>query len=292
MKCPHCQEELGINNICINATCSYFGAEIDDSTISNHNINNNANTMNQDHHISNDKSNTSNSYNNSDQTNYNLQSTDTVPLDISINHRNQENNHANKQNSNNNTYNQKSNYNNENSKSKANYKSSIGPDINDISNEEFSAFFGDKNSEFYLRQTNTYRVNTKFTNWNWASFFLTFYWLLYRKLYGIAFGYLAIDILTSFLGPASLILRIVLGFYGNSIYLKIAEKKIRGIRQLNTNISREEYLMKIREQGGTNIIAPLAFILVSIIIIFIIIGVFAFSSFSSSPEIHQGFYYY
>lgn len=291
MKCPHCQEELGINNICINATCSYFGAEIYDSTISNHNINNNANTMNQDHHISSDKSNTSNSYNNSDQTNYNLQSTDTVPLDTSINHKNQENNHANKQNSNNNAYNQKSNYNNENSKSKVNYKSSIGPDINDISNEEFLAFFGDKNYEFYLRQTNTYRVNTNFTNWNWASFFLTFYWLLYRKLYGIAFGYLAIDILTSFLRPASLILRIVLGFYGNSIYLKIAEKKIRGIRQLNTNISREEYLMKIREQGGTNIIAPLAFILVSIIIIFII-GVFAFSSFSSSPEIHQGFYYY
>ena len=243
MKCPHCQEELGINNICINPTCSYFGAEITDSEISN--INNNAtNTTNKNHNISNNKLNTTNSSNN--------------------------------------TYNQ----NNTTIK-----KSNIGPNINDISNEEFLAFFGDKNSEFYLRQVNTYRLNTKFTNWNWSSFFLTFYWLLYRKLYGIAFGYLAIDIITSFLGPASLILRIVLGFYGNNIYLKAAEKKIRGIRQLNNNISGEEYLMKIREQGGTNIIAPLAFIFVFIVIILIII-VFGAVIFSSVPEIRQEFYYY
>ena len=28
MKCPHCQEELGLNNICINVACSYFGTKL------------------------------------------------------------------------------------------------------------------------------------------------------------------------------------------------------------------------------------------------------------------------
>lgn len=28
MKCPHCSEELGINDVCINPMCSYFGNTI------------------------------------------------------------------------------------------------------------------------------------------------------------------------------------------------------------------------------------------------------------------------
>ena len=27
-------------------------------------------------------------------------------------------------------------------------------------------------------------------SWNWPSFFVTFFWLLYRRMYGLAFGYL------------------------------------------------------------------------------------------------------
>ena len=31
MNCPHCQEALGLNNICINPACSYFGTIIKSS---------------------------------------------------------------------------------------------------------------------------------------------------------------------------------------------------------------------------------------------------------------------
>lgn len=265
MKCPHCQERLGINNICINPTCSYFGTEMTNSVSSN-TTDNNATTIPNN----NSKSNTNNNYNNTTDEYSNISNNKLKDI-------------------NSNNY-QQSTYSTETSNNTTN-KSRLRPNINDISDEEFLEFFGDKNAEFYLRQANTYRLNTKFTNWNWASFFLTFYWLLYRKLYGIAFAYLAIDIITAFLGPASLIMRIVLGFYGNNIYLKAAEKKIRSIRLLENNISREEYLMRIREQGGTNIIAPLAFIFAFIIIILLIV-VFGAVMFSSVPEIHQGFYYY
>lgn len=289
MKCPHCGEDLGINNICINPTCSYFGSEVN-SSLSNDNINTNdsyTNTTNQNYNILNENLNDSNtnidsSSKSNSQPNYDSQANMNNP----INYSSTQSNNTYNQNYNNTEYNQSSK-----SNDNTNNKSNKNCHVNDISDEEFLAFFGHKNSEFYLRQTNTYRVNSKFTNWNWSSFFLTFYWLLYRKLYGVAFGYFAINIVGHFLGPVSLIMRIILGFYGNNIYLKAAEKKIRGIRRLNHNLSREEYLVKIREQGGTNIIAPLAFLFVffAIIIIAIIVGIFAFSS---PPKIHHSGYYY
>ena len=55
-----------------------------------------------------------------------------------------------------------------------------------ISREEFAAFIGSHNIDYYLDYIHKMKNNNNFLSWNWSCFFLSSYWLLYRKLYALA----------------------------------------------------------------------------------------------------------
>lgn len=166
------------------------------------------------------------------------------------------------------------------------YQSTINNDV--ITSDEFIAFIGVKNTEYYLEKWERYQDNEKFSSWNWAAFFLDIYWLLYRKMYAVAGIVFAINFASYFiLGPIapiiSLVLRIGIGVYANQIYIKDSLTKITNIKKFSRNLNSDALYLRLNTNGGTNLVAPLilagitAFILIITILIFIAaIGAFFF----------------
>ena len=46
-----------------------------------------------------------------------------------------------------------------------------------------AAYLGPKNADYYTRHFRVFEEENKTASWNWPAFFLTFPWLLYRKMW-------------------------------------------------------------------------------------------------------------
>lgn len=138
MKCPHCSEELGINDVCINPMCSYFGNTIKNTEKTN-----------------------------IDYTEENLNSR--VNADIKVDH--VENNSKSNDNFNQNKvyHNRNDYYNNQNTNKFKNIYSIPYNKSNNISRDELAIFIGN-NSGFYINHLNKYNDKHKFLSWNWPCF--------------------------------------------------------------------------------------------------------------------------
>lgn len=124
-----------------------------------------------------------------------------------------------------------------------------------ISDDDIRAFTG---KEYYVK------ARHRIKKWNWAAFFLGNLWLLYRKMYLFGFSYLLFSYLIDFFLPESyiiLIIGIIFGFIGNSIYLKFVEKKIQHISSMGVDESTRVSLLQ--KQGKPNLWLP---ILVAVLI--------------------------
>jgi hypothetical protein len=95
-------------------------------------------------------------------------------------------------------------------------------------------------------------------SWSWTAFFFTFFWLLYRKMWTWAAGYVVgLSVLNYVLGPMSnnvnLPIAVMMGCLGKSIYLNHAASKIRDIRTVTP--SSVEASIEIARTGGTSKLA-------------------------------------
>ncbi|MFW9331810.1 DUF2628 domain-containing protein [Paenibacillus polymyxa] len=125
-----------------------------------------------------------------------------------------------------------------------------------IADDDIRTFTG---KEYYVK------ARYKIKKWNWAAFFFSYFWLLYRKMYLFGFSYLLFAYLIDFFLPESyinLMIGIVLGFTGNYIYLKFIEKKIQHISSIELDESARVSLLLKR--GRTNLWVP---ILVAVLVI-------------------------
>lgn len=245
MKCPHCGEELGLNNICINPLCSYFGNTFSDDNITEE-----------------------------IQQNLNIDEADT-------------------------SYNNTSNYNDDkhsydtNSSSRSNFMNNAG----NISDEEFKVFFGPKKLNYYLNNLKQYRVSKKFTSWNWPCFLLGPYWLLYRKMFALAFGYIVLNFIVTFLTetPFSLLLRIVTAVFANGLYIHHCESKIRKIKVSHNALDLNKYFLTLKKKGGTSLAVPIGLIILTSIVAIAIVCIFISLIFvpdSNIPSSLPGYYYF
>ncbi|WP_252237975.1 MULTISPECIES: DUF2628 domain-containing protein [unclassified Clostridium] len=143
----------------------------------------------------------------------------------------------------------------------------------DISDEEFTSFVGKRKSSYYIEYFNRYKTNNKFISWNWAAFFFGAYWLLYRKLFLMFFLFILITTsIVSLLGPfaafTGVIISLVLGVFGNNIYIRFVEHKIFSVKDFSSNIAKNispslthnDYIKFLTSKGGTN--SFLAFIII------------------------------
>lgn len=138
-----------------------------------------------------------------------------------------------------------------------------------INNEDFAKVVHQK-CDYYIPKFEDMKESKGKESWNFAGFFFTSSWLVYRKMYVEGFIALGIRILVMYIDqyerPVSWMIRLICGIYGNYLYLKHCEKKI------NDNINLDEDLKsdKLRRAGGVSI----AGLMVVFIIIFIATGIY------------------
>lgn len=270
MKCPHCQEELGLNNICINVACSDFGTEI--NSFDNSNLSDAKNALDN----KNNYSNKSNDYNSNTSPNLNTKYNNVNDYSYNIN-----------------------SYDNNQSINKTINKSFNIYNDNDISREEFAAFIGSHNTDHYLDYIHKLENSNSYLSWNWASFFLGPYWLLYRKLYALASIIIILTFASSHLFPPKmsmffiLIMHIVLAMFANAIYLNNSKRKIMLVKVTISNLSTTQYINRLHKKGGVNLIAPLILVAIYIFIMIIsIVSFILFENMNNSIDFNTPSYYY
>ena len=111
-------------------------------------------------------------------------------------------------------------------------------------------------TEYYVPKFQEMKAQNKKNTWNWAAFWITPYWFLYRKMYGLGFGILAGAFILSFIPALSFFLLggyIVLGIFANYIYMNQLENKMQQAKYMNEPM-KSQFLLK---NGGTNTAVPI-----------------------------------
>lgn len=145
--------------------------------------------------------------------------------------------------------------------------SSANVDMN-LESDDVEKFVSSK-VDYYSRKFRQIKDTGSKITWNWASFFLNVYWMLYRKMYAQAGIVFLINILVVYAMPSglnsilSLGVQVAVGMYGNYMYLKHVEKKLADMNHLNH--SEREYM--IRKKGGTNLLIPIVVAILTVVVV-------------------------
>lgn len=154
--------------------------------------------------------------------------------------------------------------------------------LDDSRREYYKAIIGQKNQDYYLTKFSHFDSNGKVSvSWHWPAFFVTFFWLLYRKMWTDAFLYVffafclgkMIDIVTADNSTAivigfifyNLALLFVPTMYANAIYYYHCNEKIK-----ETSVSAqdsENLLKELYVKGG---VSKKAFIFALVVLLFIL----------------------
>jgi len=144
----------------------------------------------------------------------------------------------------------------------------------EVTNEELKLFVGIENQEYYMSQWSRFKGTGKnlFESWNWAAFFLTFFWLAYRKMYLYAIVisaaiFIVMSILPGgFASSLGIMVDVCLGVFGNKLYYDNSKKEIIKIKNSFPDLSNQE--KAIVNKGGTSLLFASIFIVVHLGIIF------------------------
>ncbi len=144
----------------------------------------------------------------------------------------------------------------------------------DGSEKYLKAFFG-KQTGYYWDYYTDYVNGRKFM-FNIGAFFLGFFWMLYRKLYWQAIGYISlligvdimwysiyssfkvdIEIQKAIMIIDAFLFAFILGFIGNWIYFKSVDRRVSAI--LHTSSEEEKRIVLLTKKGGVSYIAFIIF---------------------------------
>jgi len=152
--------------------------------------------------------------------------------------------------------------------------------------ELYALAIGDKNRDYYLRRFEEFdREGTKF-GWNWPAFFFTFWWLMYRKMWGKAALYFILpNIIAAGIGASAAVapgfavfaycayllgLFVIPPLISNGGYYRHCQKLIASARNTSNN-PQAQFAVLARKGGTSNI----ALILVMVMAIVAGIGILA-----------------
>lgn len=160
----------------------------------------------------------------------------------------------------------------------------------------YGTAIGYRNTEYYLDIFKRFEDKGPGLSWHWPAFFVTFFWLLYRKMWGVAFLYfvmpLAFAVVASVLASVSttalivgyaLLAFVVLAAFpllANAMYYQHIRKQVALVKR--TVAEKEVRLRMLAADGGTSGVLP--FVTVASIV-FAIIGVVA----TSAIPAYQGY---
>jgi hypothetical protein len=143
-----------------------------------------------------------------------------------------------------------------------------------VREEELALFVG-KNAEKYLGKFRKFSRNGEdsfVTTWHWPAFFFSFWWTLYRKLYGWAL----LVLFLGFVPYLGFLVMIAFGMSANYIYYQHAKKKLIEVKSLPS--SEVERAAAVARAGGVNnvavVLAPIAVIAILVILVAIAVPQF------------------
>lgn len=178
----------------------------------------------------------------------------------------------------------------------------------ELTNEvAFKTLIGDKNQDYYLNHFNKFEADGKASaTWHWPAFFVTFFWLLYRKMWlqaalyffvpGIVISILGV-IVTLIAGETALGLLyiayytaifIVPAMIANAVYYKHCKNKTAEI--VAKKLTVERTLAETTSAGGTSnigIIIALIFGGIAIIGILAAIAIPAYQDYTIKAKLMQ-----
>lgn len=144
-----------------------------------------------------------------------------------------------------------------------------------LSQDDYAAFVG-KNAGKYLTKFAKFSVGDGFkATWHWPAFFVPFWWMLYRKMYGWA-------ILAFFLAVipyVGLVTGVVWAIVANYIYYNHAKKKLLEIKQLHPVPETQQAVITVA--GGVGNGALIIGVLISVVLVTAILAAIAIPQFSS-----------
>lgn len=141
--------------------------------------------------------------------------------------------------------------------------------LSGITEGDYAVFVG-RNSEKYLPKFARFReagIDNFKATWHWPAFFVPFWWMLYRKLYGWA----VLAFFLGFIPYVGCIASIIWGLTGYYIYYKHAKKKLLEIKQLHPAAETQRAVITVT--GGVGNAALITGI--GVIGLLLIIGILA-----------------
>jgi len=141
--------------------------------------------------------------------------------------------------------------------------------------EKYRLFIG-KKADYYIPRFRKFEETGGALSWNWAAFFLGIMWMLYRKMYLYSLLVFAISgfigIVIALVSPQNIFLAIgvqlwiMVGFgaFGNYLYYIFVKKQIEHLKQLYPD--SESLKIILNHHGGTNIVAPILYLLIIFIL--------------------------
>lgn len=160
--------------------------------------------------------------------------------------------------------------------------------------------FTQLNTSYYDRKWRSMDQASKKRSWNFASFFLSLFWMGHRRMYkemfllmgllfvvelGIIFLVNNLTALWFINNGIGLALAIILGIYGNYLYRRKARKKVLSVR--HTAESQDEKDALLARKGGTGVGG--VFTAIGIFIVyFIIMTSIVFSQYATIYQVKEG----
>lgn len=103
------------------------------------------------------------------------------------------------------------------------------------------------NGSYYRGKFDEMRCLRQKQSWNWSALIFGFFWMLYRKMYGLAGGMLVISALLGLLGAPGTLLQLGLmvccGLFGNYLYMMTVQKRVGDLQQF-AEPARSQYLQR------------------------------------------------
>lgn len=177
--------------------------------------------------------------------------------------------------------------------------------------EYYKAVLGPKNQNYYMGQFAIFDAEGKTSaSWHWPAFFITTYWLLYRKMWLAAllyfiFPYLFFVVIgmiaaatngsaNTIIGAVYLVYLAAIFFlppmYANALYYNHCKKKIAGV--MASTVDTQRQLGKLSGKGGTSGIVMfilLFFLFFAFLGILAAVAIPAYQDYTSRARVAQAF---
>lgn len=160
--------------------------------------------------------------------------------------------------------------------------------------EYYRAVLGPKNQDYYLEHFSRFDDERKLSpTWNWSAFLVTFYWLLYRKMWRNAAIYFFLPYMLAILfwvvgavagGAVGFMVTLgyfaylaaifaVIPMYANALYYQQCRKMIETVRSTTQGTQRQ--LGELAGKGGTSHAAYIFILIITFVAVFGVLAAIA-----------------